>query len=916
MLEPMEDLPQPSPRQSGRLRWQWPRHALRRALRPGVLTALAASAILGQHGAAADGITLTQAACTGTAIAASIAADAIGEPVSGVVLESLEWVAESGNVAAHCLVGGRLQPVDTSDTAQPIRFGVALPDAWNGRSIQLGGGGMNGTVPRLTGSVGGFGGPAALTEGYVTYGSDSGHASDPIWALNDEAIRNLGYAQMKKTHDVAMVLVERAYGERPAYNYYVGGSQGGREGLTVAQRYPEDYDGVLSTVPVVGMSSLMLAPTLTRIQERALANHVPPSKGPAMLAEFMRQCDGLDGRIDGVINNYVDCRALFNVNDTRGSADPWARLRCPDDVDPDPEDSSVDACLTAGQIDTMNFVFSSYRSPIPLANGRETFGMWAPSSAVGGGGFGPAGGLFVAQRYRGQEGAPDDAPVFSALGSIGVNGFMMRDLDANPLDYDIERHGARRAQISPWLDSTDPDLSAFGDRGGRLIVIVGTDDTIAPSGEQLDYYQSMLDTMGRTAVDAFARLYVLPQTGHGLTGNSASIDGRGNGVQPAPIPSSVDRFGLLRDWVEHGRAPGLSEVVTGASGSRPMCSYPNYPHYIEGDPDAAQSYTCAAPAHARSGVALIPHPSWDAYMPEGIPAPESGTPVFELHIPLDLDEAVGTTPYGERRVAVGLAGSVDGAWLSGTVMEGALDFELTLSNGTLEIEQIFVLRADDGDYILVRGAGVGPDADDVRIVLDFEAPNAGDHARLNAGRYVARRELRPSDATLRLVVYDVSSVTVTQDNAIHIVRPNDVPAQPWNNRLRQPGEQPAEPLSRALVTLSPSQRVGDSKRGPRNIIPITGGEVSGRVSGRVLAGGADYQLLASPPTIDARYLWQTDDGEIIIIRNGGAFGALVPTFEARMNGPYAFLNEGRYLSSDPGMGQGGVQLTFYDSIDR
>jgi hypothetical protein len=289
--------------------------------------------------------------------------------------------------------------------------------------------------------------------------------------------------------------------------------------------------------------------------------------------------------------------------------------------------------------------------------------------------------------------------------------------------------------------------------------------------------------------------------------------------------------------------------------------------------------------------------------------------VFELRIPLDRNEAVGTTPYGARRVAVGLAGTVQGARLSGAVMEGGLDFELTLSNGVLEIEQIVVLQADDGDYILVRSAGVGPDADDVRVVLDFEAPAAGDHAWLNDGRFVARRELASSDDTLRVIVYDVSSVAVSGERAIRIAKPDDRPAQPWDNRVRSDGEQQGEQLSQALVTLSPSQRVGESKRGPRNIIPITGGEVSGRVNGRVLNGGADYQLLAPPATIDARYLWQTDDGEIIIIRNGGAFGALVPTFETRTDGPYAFLNDGRYLSSDPGMGQGGVQLTFYESTD-
>src|SRR5690606_6126194 len=223
----------------------------------------------------------------------------------------------------------RLLPVDESPTARPIRFGVALPAEWNGRSMQMGGGGMNGTIPPL---AGGPAGPSSLSNGFVTYGSDSGHgAGDDEWTLNDEAIRNLGFMQMKKTHDAAMVLIERAYGRPPAYNYYVGGSQGGREGQMVVQRYPEDYDGVLSTVPIVGFSTLMLAPTLIRIQEIPLENWVPPTKGNAILAEFMRRCDHLDGLVDGIINNYVDCRAIFNVNDGIGEADPWAARRRPAD---------------------------------------------------------------------------------------------------------------------------------------------------------------------------------------------------------------------------------------------------------------------------------------------------------------------------------------------------------------------------------------------------------------------------------------------------------------------------------------------------------------------------------------------------------------------------------------------------------
>jgi feruloyl esterase len=516
----------------------------------------------------------------------------IGEPVSAVVIDSHEWVASSSNAPAHCMINGRLEPVDDDSTARPIRFGIALPAEWNGRSIQMGGGGMNGSVPGL---AGGFGGPSELSRGFVTYGSDSGHSNGDVeWTLNDEAIRNLGHMQMKKTHDVAMVLIERAYGELPEYNYYVGGSQGGREGQMVAQRYPADYDGVLSTVPIVGFSTLMLATALSRIQEIPLENWVQPVKGNAILAEFMRQCDDLDGSVDGIINNYYDCRAIFNINDDIGPSSPWADRRCPNDVDPDPSDSSPSACLTSGQIETVEFVFSDFEPDARLPNGRTDFGMWAPTSAVAAaGGFG---GLFTDQRFVGQEGAAADARTFTAIGSLGVIGFVMQDLSANPLDYAVNQYRERREQIAAWLDTTNADLSRFRELGGKMIIAVGTDDTIASSGEQLNYYQSILDTMGQDAVDDFARLYVLPQTGHGLTGRAAEIDGEGNVTDGRAIPSSFDRFAMLRNWVENGVAPAKTEVVTGQTGSLPMCSYPEYPHYQGGNVSDATSYQCTKPA--------------------------------------------------------------------------------------------------------------------------------------------------------------------------------------------------------------------------------------------------------------------------------------------------------------------------------
>jgi pimeloyl-ACP methyl ester carboxylesterase len=563
---------------------------MHKTLRNGKWFALAA-VVLCHAAAAQDTVQLGETQCAALANTA-IAPAQIGEPVAAVHIDKAAWVAEA---PVHCRIDGTIDPVDQRATARPIHFGVALPATWNRRAVQLGGGGMNGTVPGLAGR----GERSELAQGYATYGSDSGHAvrDDPSWVLNDEAIRNLGYAQMKKTHDAALLLINAAYGAAPAYNYYVGGSQGGREGLTVAQRYPQDYDGVLSSVPIVGFSTLMLGPTLMRIQEKPQANWVSADKGPLLVKEFMRQCDKLDGLADGIIYDYVDCRAQFNVNDKKGDADPWAALRC--------AAGATENCLSDAQIGTLGVIFSTYRPGITLANGRTTFGMWAPTTAVGATppSFGnspmaPPGALLMSRRYQGQEGAEADAPVFFTLGTEGVTGFMMKQATGNPLDYNVATHGARHAEIAQWLDSTQSDLSAFAARGGKVIVAIGTDDTIAPPGEQLDYYQSLIDTMGRDGVDAFARLYVLPQTGHGLTGQSAAIDGDGNTITPAPIPVTADRFALLTAWVERGEAPGMSVEVSGPSGTRPMCSYPEYPHYQGGDASQASAYQCKRAAMA------------------------------------------------------------------------------------------------------------------------------------------------------------------------------------------------------------------------------------------------------------------------------------------------------------------------------
>jgi feruloyl esterase len=305
----------------------------------------------------------------------------------------------------------------------------------------------------------------------------------------------------------------------------------------------------------------------------------------------MRQCDKLDGLEDGIINNYYAARAMFDMSQGDPNRNPWAALRGPDGKDPNPQDTSANAKLTDGQISTMKFVYSKYKFATPLANGVSSFGMWVPNTDPSGSG------LIANARYKGQEGAAENAQMHSHLGVLGVTGFLMQDVQANPLDY-VEggKYEKRRHEISEWLDSTNPDLTAFYKRGGKMIVTIGTNDTLASPGAQQDYYQSVLDKMGRDTVDAFARLFVLPQTGHGLSGSSYTMTGDGKQIPATPIPSQIDKRSILVAWVEENKAPDKTLRVTGANGrSQLLCSFPNYPKYVSGPVESADSYVSTAP---------------------------------------------------------------------------------------------------------------------------------------------------------------------------------------------------------------------------------------------------------------------------------------------------------------------------------
>jgi feruloyl esterase len=169
---------------------------------------------------------------------------------------------------------------------------------------------------------------------------------------------------------------------------------------------------------------------------------------------------------------------------------------------------------------------------------------------------------------------------------------MQRDLSANPLDFTEAAFADRRRQLSEWADATNPDLSAFYARGGKLISAIGAQDTLASPGAQLEYYQSVLDKMGRQRVDAFARFYVLPQGNHGMMATTATVDGAGKEIAAVRLPTTWDRFGMLVQWVERNTPPEKSVTMTGGDQTMLLCSYPAYPKYTSGPALQASAYSC------------------------------------------------------------------------------------------------------------------------------------------------------------------------------------------------------------------------------------------------------------------------------------------------------------------------------------
>lgn len=378
----------------------------------------------------------------------------------------------------------------------------------------------------------------------------------------------------------------------------------------------------------------------------------------------------------------------------------------------------------------------------------------------------------------------------------------------------------------------------------------------------------------------------------------------GSAAAVAPVaggPSAMAGMSGAAGGTAGGSAAGSAAAA--GSGGAPV---------VDGGVDSGPGMPMTNPGAALDeSKALIPHASWPCGMPEGMPAPKSGTLVFESDLMLGDVHDLGLTQYGERSLIEVDGGALKGPRIEGNFLGGGLELQLGLSNGAQEIEGVHILRTNDGAAIYLRTCGTAPGAGhDTRFTADFEAGNSGRYAWLNTAKLVGTRTFDHAAKTLHYALYEIAAAMPAGADAVRVMNPDGVEDQSWEC-AKGSGTRGAT-VYMETVGIGGSISVGASKRGTRNIIPITGGTFSGRLKGTILAGGADYQLIGSGFELDARYTLRTDDGQLIIVRNCGAASALIPVFEARADGPYAWLNANEWLSSSPSVTIGAVNLTIYE----
>lgn len=451
------------------------------------------------------------------------------------------------NMPAFCRVTAQAKP--TSDSVINLEVWTPAGGAWNGKFLALGNNGFLGAVPYEAMAAG-------LKRGYAVAGSDAGHTGGDL-AFADghpEKTHDWAWRGNRVASETAKLVIRNLEGRWPSYSYFQGCDSGGHQALMQAQRFPDDYDGIVAGNPANNRTNEIIAYLRVWLDthDKDGRELLPAPKLKTLYDAAIATCDRNDGLADGVIDDPRACRF-----------DP-ATLLC--------KGEETNACLTAPQVAAAKAVYADTVNP---RTKERIFAGWPPGSEAWGTGGGGSWGSLV------------NGPEPRRVDFFRYFVFHSKDWDYRSFDFDKDVDFVR--ERAGHIDAVDPDLGPFSKSGGKLIVYTGWADPILPGADAIHYYDDVAKKLGGASkLDPFLRLYVVPGMGHCSGG---------------PGVSGFDMLGELEKWVEQKQPPNrviASRTDNGVTRTRPLCPHPQVARWNgRGDSNDAASFSCAAPRKPR-----------------------------------------------------------------------------------------------------------------------------------------------------------------------------------------------------------------------------------------------------------------------------------------------------------------------------
>jgi feruloyl esterase len=455
----------------------------------------------------------------------------VAKPVAAGAFEPPPGVRVPANLPAFCRVAVTLRPTSDSD----IRAEVWLPTSgWNGKLLAVGSGGWGGAI--------GYNALAdGVQRGYATVASDDGHESAGASFVVGHPQKLIDFAY-RAEHEMtveAQALVKALYSREPAHSYWSGCSGGGREGLLQAARYPEEFDGVVAGDPAdVRRNAWALSLAVRTFKDPE--SRIPPQKYPLIHQAVLAACDAQDGLKDGLISEPERCQVDFKPLECKGAEGP--------------------TCLTPRQVESARAILS----PAKAASGEVLFPRLEPGTEL---------------RWERLAGGPEPADLFLDQFRYLVYPSIAWDWRT----FDLDRDAAKAHAINKDILELNPHLTAFAQRGGKLLMYHGWADQQVAPGASIEFYRSAIRSVANTvAARSWIRLFMAPGMAHCSGGEG---------------PNEFDALGALERWVEQGTAPAQIVARHRAGGqvdrTRPLCPYPQVARYKgTGSIDDAANFAC------------------------------------------------------------------------------------------------------------------------------------------------------------------------------------------------------------------------------------------------------------------------------------------------------------------------------------